>query len=153
MLTQALLQGNLLPVGAVVPDFRLLDQQGYNVGLSDFSEKRGVVLLFFASDWLRGDLELLRRYSEAYPQFRDANLQVLALSSINWENLFYLGQRLDTPFPILFDQCCRQSTFYKSAWVPKFVSGRAVYGLDAHRKITFARREAMPDDVLKAFSS
>lgn len=153
MLTQALWQSSLLPVGAVVPDFRLLDHQGYNIGLSDYSEKRGVVLLFFASDWLRGDLELLRRYVDAYSQLQEANVQVLALSSINWENLFYLGQRLNTPFPILFDQCCRQSTFYKAAWVPKFVTGRAVYGLDANRKIIFAQREVTPDAILKAFNS
>lgn len=147
-----LLQNALLPVGCMVPDFRLLDHQSHSVGLGDFSEKRGTVLLFFASDWLKGDLALLRTYIEAYPRFQEADLQVLALSSINWENLFHLGQRLQLPFPILFDQCCRQSTFYKAAWVPKFVTGRAVYGLDARKKIVVARRQADPKAILSAFN-
>lgn len=148
-----ILQGSLLPIGGMVPDFRLLDHQAYNVGLSDFARKKGTILLFFASDWLKGDLELLKTYIDAYPKLHESGLQVLALSSINWENLFYLGKRLNVPFPILFDQCCRQSTFYKAAWVPKFVTGRAVYGLDGRGKIVFAQRQAAPEDVLKAFSS
>jgi hypothetical protein len=63
-----------------------------------------------------------------------------------------LGHRFNLPFPILFDQCCRQSTFYKSAWVPKFVTGRAIYGLDAHKKIVFAQKQATPQQFLNAFN-
>lgn len=147
------LQGSLLPIGGMVPDFRLLDHQAYNLGLSDFSHKRGVILLFFASDTLKGDLALLQTYINEHSRLKEAGLQVLALSSINWENLFHLGKRLKVPFPILFDQCCRQSTFYKAAWVPKFVTGRAVYGLDSRGKIVFAQRQATPAEVLKAFNS
>ncbi len=147
------LLGSLLPVGGMVPDFRLLDHQGYNVGLSDFARKRGTVLLFFASEWLQGDLALLESYIAAYEQFRQADLQVVALSSINWEKLFYLGKRLNAPFPILFDQCCRQSTFYKAAWIPKFMGGRAIYALDTRRKIMFAQRQASPEMILRVFSS
>lgn len=153
MSLSALLQGSLLPIGGMVPDFRLLDHQAYSVGLSDFSQQRGVVLLFFASDWLKADLESLQAYIDAYSQLSEAGLQVLALCSMNWENLFHLGKRLSVPFPILFDQCCRQSTFYKAAWIPKFVTGRAVYGLDSRGKIVFAQRQATPTEVLKAFSS
>jgi peroxiredoxin len=142
----------LLPLGAMVPDFRLLDHRGYSVGLDDFSHRRGTVLLFFASDWLKEDLALLTAYRDAHSQFLDADLQILALSSINWENLFHLGGRLNVPFPILFDQCCRQSTFYKSAWVPKFVTGRAIYGLDARKKIVFAQKQATPQQFLNAFN-
>jgi peroxiredoxin len=146
------LPNDLLPLGARVPDFRLLDHRGYSVGLDDFSHRRGTVLLFFASDWLKADLALLSAYRDAYPQFLEADLQILALSSMNWENLFHLGRHLNAPFPILFDQCCRQSTFYKSAWVPKFVTGRAIYGLDARKKIVFAQKQAAPQLILNAFS-
>ncbi|WP_373532071.1 redoxin domain-containing protein [Vampirovibrio sp.] len=143
----------LLPIGAMVPDFRLLDHQAHSVGLGDFANQKGTVLLFFASDWLKEDLALLQSYRDAHSQFLDANVQVLALCSLNWEKLFHLGQRLNVSFPLLFDQCCRQSTFYKAAWVPKFVTGRAVYGLDARKKIVFAQKQASPQQVLQAFNS
>lgn len=137
----------------MVPDFRLLDHAAHNVGLSDFQHKRGVVLLFFASDWLKADLALLESYRNEAQRLEAAGLQVLALCSMNWENLFYLGQKLNCPFPILFDQCCRQATFYRAAWIPRFVSGRAVYVLDSRRKIVFARRKATPEEVLEALNS
>ncbi len=148
-----LLPPKLLPVGQTVPDFALLDQYGRLVTLSDFSDRRGVVLLFFASDWLQGDVALLQDFRDAHHAFAEAGVQVLALSSINWETLFHLAKRLELPFPLLFDQCCRQSTFYKAAWVSKFVSGRAVYALDSQRRVFFAHAKACPEEVLVAFSS
>lgn len=147
-----LLPPKLLSVGQTVPDFALLDQQGRLVSLSDFSDRRGVVLLFFASDWLQGDVALLQDFRDAHHAFAQAGLQVFALSSINWENLFHLAKRLELPFPLLFDQCCRQATFYKAAWISKFVSGRAVYALDSQRRILFAQAKASPEQALAAFS-
>ncbi|WP_303673322.1 peroxiredoxin family protein [Vampirovibrio chlorellavorus] len=135
-----------------MPDFALLDQQGHLVSLCDFTDQRGVVLLFFASDWLPGDVALLQGFRHAYGALTEAGLQVLALSSINWEMLFHLAKRLDLPFPLLFDQCCRQATFYQAAWIPKFVTGRAVYVLDNQQRVVFARSQASPEQVLAAFS-
>ncbi len=148
-----LFPAKLLPVGQTVPDFALLDQQGRLVSLSDFTDCRGVVVLFFASDWLPGDLALLQDFRDAHGAFAAAGLQVLALSSINWETLFHLSKRLDLSFPLLFDQCCRQATFYNAAWVNKFVTGRAVYVLDNQQRVLFARTKASPEQVLAAFSS
>jgi peroxiredoxin Q/BCP len=148
-----LLPPKLLPIGQTVPDFRLLDQQGGLVSLSDFNHKRGVVLLFFASDWLQADLALLRDYKEAYAALGQAGIEVLALSSINWENLFHLARRLELPFPVLFDQCCWQATFYHAAWVNKFVTGRAVYALDNQQRVLWARTKASPNDLLAVFNS
>ena len=142
----------LLPLGAVAPEFRLLDHQGRSIGMSRQAGETGSVLLFFSSDWLKDDLQLLRQYSQAYPAFQQVGLEILALSGINWERLYHLAKRLEVPFPLVFDPCCRYSSRYQAMWVPKFINGRAVYGVNAQGKIVFARKQANPAEVLAAFS-
>ncbi len=143
---------SLLPLNAIAPEFRLLDHQGCSVGMSRQAGHAGSVLLFFSSDWLKGDLQLLQAYSDAYPSLQKAGVEVLALSGINWEKLYYLAKRLNIPFPLVFDPCCRYSSRYQAMWVPKFINGRAIYGVNAQGKIVFARKQADPDEVLAAFS-
>lgn len=147
-----LLPQKLLPVGHSVPEWFLLDHGGRPVRLSDFSTRRGVVLVFFASDFLQGDLAVLQAYQAALPDFEQSDIQVLGISSLNWETLHALASRLGLSFPLLFDQCCRQSTFYQAAWVRKFITGRAVYGLSGDGRIVLARRQALPQCVLATFN-
>lgn len=147
-----MLNGPLLSPGTIAPEFRLLDHSGQSVGMNMEPGKIGTVLLFFASDWLKGDLALLEGYSKSYLALQEAGLEVLALSGINWEKLHYLAKRLQVPFPLVFDPCCRYANRYQAMWVPKFINARAVYGVNAQGKIIFARRQANPTEVIAAFS-
>jgi peroxiredoxin Q/BCP len=137
----------LLKPGTPAPAFRLLDQHGRSIGLDDFSGKQ-LVLLFFASDWLPGDLRLLKTYAEAYPHFQEAGIGVLGLSAINWESLHHLGHRLQIPFSLLFDVSCRASKPYQAMWLPKFITGRAVYVINSNGEISLAAQDVAPAVVL-----
>jgi peroxiredoxin Q/BCP len=140
----------LLKPGEAAPDFHLLDQDGRSVGLSDALQgKQGAVILFFASDFLAGDQRLLHAYGAAFPQFRERGLAVLALSGINWERIHHLARRLETPFPMLFDSCCRIATRYRAMWIPKFVSGRAVFVVSPTEEIRFSAHQASPETILR----
>jgi peroxiredoxin len=48
-----MLMNRLLKPGEQAPAFRLLDHRGFSLGLEDFSEQNGLVLIFFSSDWLK----------------------------------------------------------------------------------------------------
>jgi peroxiredoxin len=143
------LLNSLLKPGTPAPAFRLLDQHGRSVGLDNYAGKKGVILLFFASDRLPGDLHLLKTYVQAYSRLRAAGLEVLALSAINWESLHRLSHRLEVPFPLLFDVNCRASKPYQVMWVPKFITGRAVYAVNLQGEIVLAAKWASPAAVLE----
>lgn len=140
-----------LKPGAIAPPIRLLDHRGRNVGLDDFRDKQGMVLLFFSSDRNADDLKMLKDFICAYPHFQEAGIQVLALSSVNWENLHYLAQQLNPPFPILFDVACRYSKQYGAMLIPKFVTGRAVFAVGQNGRILMTAKNASPEAVLEAF--
>jgi peroxiredoxin Q/BCP len=128
----------LLKPGVTAPSFHLLDQNGLIVTLERAQRANGLVLLFFASHFLPKDLQMLKDFSDAYPQFLQKGMEVLAISGLNWETLHHLANWLDLPYPVLFDPCCRVSTRYNAMTIPKFVTGRAVYVVHPDGTIRFA---------------
>lgn len=140
----------LLPQEQPAPAFHLLDQQGQIVTLDQAkaSASKGLILLFFASHFLPGDLNLLRAYAQAYPQLQTAEFEVLAISGLNWEKLYHLSQRLNLPYKVLFDPCCKISIKYKAMMIPKFVTGRAVYWIDPSGTIREASSSIRPQQIL-----
>lgn len=137
----------LLKPGREAPVFRLLDHAGNSVGLSDAMLYNGVVLLFFSSNWLGADLRLLKACMAAYPAFQEAGLGVLGMTGVNWEKIHHLAHRLETPFPLLFDPCCRFSSRYGAMWIPRLVTGRAVYIVNSAGRIALARKAARPEVI------
>jgi len=144
---------SLLPLGHFAPDFHLLDQHGQSLSLENGLGTQGVILLFFSSFWLPGDLSLLNVYSQAYSEFQSAGLGIMAISGLNWETLHHLANRNQSPYPILFDPCCRVSKFYKAMLIPKFVTGRAIYGINPKKQVVFARKQASPQQVLQSLEN
>ena len=138
-----LFSSTLLPLGDKAPSFRLLDHRGHSVGPVEAMGERGLILLFFSSSWLPGDLALLKAYALAYSQLQAAGVNLLALSGINWETLHHL----------VFDPCCRFSKYYQSMLIPKFVTGRAIYGLNLEGRIILARKQASPEETLATFQA
>ena len=135
----------------LAPDFSLLDQQARTLTLDQVMGERGLVLLFFSSSWLPADLALLKAFNQAYPTLQAAGLGVMGISGINWETIHHLSDRLDCQFPLGFDSCCRVSKRYDTMLIPKFVTGKAIYGINPQGRIIFDRKQAQPDEVLAAF--
>lgn len=139
----------LLEPGEVAPEFHLLDQDGRSVSLSNaLRNRRGAIVLFFASDFLPGDHRLLQAYKSAFSQFQERELTILALSGINWEKIHLLARKFKPPFPLLFDPCCRIAKYYRALWIPKFVNGRAVFIVSAEGEIRFSAHQARPEAIL-----
>lgn len=144
---------SLASPGQLAPDFTLLDHHGFSISLANYrAQSRGVILLFFASDFLPSDVAQLQAYSSAYPPLKASGLEILAVSGINWEKLHHLGQRFNIPFPLVFDPCCRYARQYGAMWVPRFLNGRAVFGILPNGEIHSAQHEASPETMLALFS-
>jgi len=142
---------SLLPLGHAAPDFRLLDQAGRSLSLRDDMGEKGLILLFYSTFWLPGDVSLLKTFGQAHPELQKAGLGVYAISGLNWETQYDLAKKIQSPFPLLFDPCCRLSRDYRSMMIHKFVTGRAVYGVNPQGQVVFAHKKAAADDVSAAF--
>jgi thioredoxin-dependent peroxiredoxin len=139
----------LLDPGQAAPEFRLLDQRSHTVSLDDtLGESRALILLFFMSDFLPGDWQLLSAYAAVYPHLREANLNVAGISGINWETIYHLGRKLNVPFPLLFDPCCRISTRYQTMWLPKFINNRAMVVVSPQKEIILTSSKFISPDAL-----
>ena len=93
----------LLPIGAIAPDFTLKDQHNGEVTLSEFRGAKNVVVLFYPATFTgvcRGEL---RAVQDDLDTFQNDDVQVLAISvDSSFANKVWAEQEGFT-FPILSD--------------------------------------------------
>lgn len=90
-------------VGEQAPDFELKDQHGTPVRLSDFREKKNVVLVFYPlafSGVCTGELCTIR---DELPTFQDDRVQVIAVSVDAMYALRAFSEQRGLEFPLLAD--------------------------------------------------
>ena len=96
--------GYKMEVGEPAPDFTLPDQDGSIVNLSDFKNKRDLLLIFVRGDWCPGCHMMLRTYEKEREKFQKKNIMVMAIGpdpvGVNREMVLKLG--LD--FKVLSDE-------------------------------------------------
>ena len=66
-------------IGKSAPEFSLSDQEGKNVSLSDFKNKRDVLLIFVRGDWCPACHIMLRTYEKERERFQKKNIVVMAI--------------------------------------------------------------------------
>src|SRR5205823_4176160 len=75
-----------LQVGAKAPDFTLPAQDGSNVSLSDFAEKKAVVLYFYPKDDVLVCKKEACLFRDSYQSFTGAGAEVIGVSSDNLQS-------------------------------------------------------------------
>ena len=92
----------LLELGAVAPDFTLLDKDGNSVSLHDFAGKR-VVLYFYPRDNTPGCTRQACAFAGAYAEFREIAAVVIGVSKDSVASHLKFAQKYDLPFVLLSD--------------------------------------------------
>ena len=92
----------LLELGAVAPDFTLLDKDGNSVSLHDFAGKR-VVLYFYPRDNTPGCSRQACAFAGAYAGFREIDAVVIGVSKDSVASHQKFAQKYDLPFVLLAD--------------------------------------------------
>ena len=92
----------LLELGAVAPDFTLLDKDGNAVSLHDFAGKR-VVLYFYPRDNTPGCSRQACAFAGAYAEFRSLDAVVIGVSKDSVASHLKFAQKYDLPFVLLAD--------------------------------------------------
>lgn len=90
-------------IGEGAPEFELPDQEGNLVGISDFTDKRNLLLIFVRGDWCPGCHMMLRTYERERLKFQSKNILVMAIGpdpvGVNREMVL----KLDLDFKVLSD--------------------------------------------------
>ncbi|WP_333656244.1 peroxiredoxin family protein [Dissulfurispira sp.] len=100
----------LLQIGAQAPEFTLKDIEGKDISLSQYSQKKAVVVLFW-STWSAKSPNALKRFEGFYKTYKDRGIQVLgvnadsqAISNEDIEKIKKLVKEFDITFPMLMDK-------------------------------------------------
>lgn len=96
--------GYKVQVGKIASDFELPDQDGQLVRLSDFRNKRHLLLVFVRGDWCPGCHMMLRTYEKNNAAFQKKNVFVMAIGpdpvGVNRE----MVEKLELDFKVLSDE-------------------------------------------------
>jgi peroxiredoxin len=73
------LEMGILEAGTIAPDFSLINFNGEKISLSDFKDKRDLLLIFVRGDWCPGCHIMLRLYERERKKFQDKKIMLIAI--------------------------------------------------------------------------
>ncbi|MCL4535997.1 MAG: redoxin domain-containing protein [Nitrospirae bacterium] len=128
----------LLQTGDNAPDFTLKDIEGRETGLSRFSQKKAVIILFW-STWSVNSSVALKRFEEYYKKYKDREILVVGINADNqtisdedMEAIKKLVKELNISFPILVDRGLKTFHSYNVIALPSTIviaEGKVSYTL------------------------
>jgi len=128
-----------LKVGDPAPDFTLQDLSGNKVSLSDFRDKKNVVISFVPAAWTPICSQQWPGYNIAQEIFEKNDATLLAISVDNVPTLYAWTQQMGKLwFPVLSDFWPHGATAAKYGVLrPNGVAERALFVIDKHGVIRY----------------
>ncbi|MBI5212053.1 MAG: redoxin domain-containing protein [Nitrospirae bacterium] len=128
----------LLQTGSQAPEFSLKDIEGKDIRLSQYSQKKAVVVLFW-STWSAKSPNALKRFEGFLKKYKDRGIQVLGvnadsqtISNEDIEKIKKLVNDLDITFPMLMDKGLKTFHEYSVIALPSTIivsEGKIAYEL------------------------
>lgn len=149
----------MLHTGIKAPEFKLLNQDGKEVSLSDYAGKK-VILYFYSKDNTAGCTRQACAYNELLSDFQQKDAVILGVSKDSVSSHMRFAEKYDLKFQLLSDpeqnvirayDVLKEKTMYG-----KKVKGvvRTSYTIDENGMITDVLTKVKPDtnalDVLKS---
>jgi PAS domain S-box-containing protein len=104
--------GYKVQVGKQASEFELPDQNGEIVKLSDFKNKRHLLVIFVRGDWCPGCHMMLRTYEKNNTKFKEKNILVMAIGPDPVGVNRGMVERLGLDFKVLADERQRTAMTY-----------------------------------------
>lgn len=123
-----------LSVGKTAPDFTLPSSGGGPVTLSDFRNKKVVVVYFYPKDETGGCTKESCTFRDKYQDFKDAGAEVIGISSDSVESHKGFASHYSLPFTLVSDE---GGKLRKTWGVPGALMfpGRVTYVIDKEGKV------------------
>lgn len=104
--------GYKVQIGEEAIDFSLPDQNGTIVNLSDYREKRHLLVIFVRGDWCPGCHMMLRTYEKNREKFQSKNIMLLAIGPDPMDVNKEMMSKLGLEFKVLADEGQRVAMQY-----------------------------------------
>ena len=117
----------MLKVGMKAPDFTLLDKDGKEISLSDFSGKK-IVLYFYPKDNTPGCTRQACAFAASYEAFKANDIFVFGVSKDSVASHLKFAQKYELPFILLSDPELKAIQAY-DVWQEKKLYGKVSMGV------------------------
>ena len=117
-------------VGEKAPDFQLPNQDGDIISLSDYYNKKNVVLFFYPKDFSPGCTTQACLFRDNYEDFTDMGAEVVGISSDSVESHKKFLDEYLLPFQLLSDEEGKVRKGYGSTKGYGFLPGRYTFIID-----------------------
>jgi peroxiredoxin Q/BCP len=117
-------------VGDKAPDFTLPSQMGDNVTLSEYQDKKNVVLYFYPKDETRGCTREACEFRDQYDVFTDLGAEVIGVSAQSVESHKSFATHYGLPFILLSDEKNEVRKLYGVPSSMGIIPGRVTYIID-----------------------
>lgn len=118
----------MIKEGAKAPDFKLPDQHGKEIRLSDFKGKN-VVLYFYPKDDTSGCTKEACSFRDELPEFNDLNAVIIGVSPDTVASHIKFAEKYNLPFILLSDENKKVVEKYE-VWKQKSMYGRNYMGVE-----------------------
>jgi peroxiredoxin Q/BCP len=122
-------------VGEPAPDFTLQDQEGRFVSLSEFEQKKHVVLFFYPKDFSPGCTKQVCSFRDSYEDFTDQEAVVIGVSSDSIASHKQFLDQHQLPFTLLSDPKGKVRSLYGATKGFGLLPGRYTFLIDTNRLI------------------
>jgi thioredoxin-dependent peroxiredoxin len=117
-------------VGDQAPDFTLPSQKSENVTLSQFRDKKNVVLYFYPKDETRGCTREACTFRDSYELFTDLGAEVVGVSADTVESHKAFAAHYNLPFTLLSDMDDKVRNLYGATSSLGMIPGRVTFVID-----------------------
>ena len=116
--------------GLKAPDFTLRSQSGKMVSLTDFLNRKPVVLYFYPKDDTPGCTKEACAFRDEYEEFRKLDAEVIGISSDSVESHRSFSEKHSLPFTLLSDEGGKVRKLYGVPNTFGLFPGRVTYVID-----------------------
>ncbi|WP_372947055.1 peroxiredoxin [Mariniphaga sp.] len=149
---------NKIKEGDIIPDFKLKNQFGEQVIISDFIGKKSLVLFFYPKDDTPGCTREACSFRDHYETFLDAGAEVIGISGQSVESHKNFAEKHNLKYHLLSDKGNKvRKLFGVPANLFGLLHGRVTYVADKSGKIIYIFNSQMQvekhvEEALKALN-
>ncbi|MDF1615833.1 thioredoxin-dependent thiol peroxidase [Petrocella sp. FN5] len=117
----------MLEIGIKAPDFKLLNQDGREVSLSDYRGKK-VILYFYPKDDTPGCTSQACGFTQLYPDFKEKGAEIIGISKDSVKSHRKFADKYNLTFTLLADTETKVVEVY-DVWKEKSMYGKKYMGV------------------------
>jgi peroxiredoxin Q/BCP len=123
-------QASELKIGEIAPDFNMISHKGEALSLSQFKNKKIVVLYFYPKDDTPGCTAQACAFRDSYEDFKKAGAEVIGVSSDKENSHDTFAEKHRLPFHLISDPKGELRKAYKVGSTLGLIPGRVTFVID-----------------------